>query len=68
MRTLFLVFLSAPGKPIQFEPLTSFPEKMMYNWDASRLSREKAQILMPNTERDFVELPVQYACVMTQQK
>ena len=68
MWTLFLVFLSASGEPIQVEPLTSFTEKMMCNWDASRLSREKAQILMPNTEQDFVELPVQYACVMTQQK
>ena len=26
MWTLFLVFLSASGEPIQFEPLTSFPE------------------------------------------
>ena len=58
----------AVGDPIQFEPLTSYPEKMMCNWDASRLSRDKAEILTPNTERDFVELPVQYACVMTQQK
>ena len=29
MWTLFLVFLSAAGDPIQFEPLTSYPEKMM---------------------------------------
>ena len=68
MWTLFLVFLSAAGEPIQFEPLTSYPEKMMCNWDASRLSRDQAEILTPNTERDFVELPVQYACIMTQQK
>ena len=68
MWTLFLVFLRAAGDPIQLEPLTSYPEKMMCNWDASRLSRDKAEILTPNTERDFVELPVQYACVMTQQK
>ena len=68
MWTLFLVFLSAAGDPIQFEPLTSYPEKMMCNWDASRLSRDKAEILTPNTERDFVELPVHYACVITQQK
>lgn len=45
MWTLFLVFLSASGEPIQFEPLTSFPEKMMCNWDASRLSREKLKFL-----------------------
>ena len=25
-------------------------------------------ILNPNTERDFVEFPVHYACVITQQK
>ena len=48
MWTLFLVFLSAAGDPIQFEPLTSYPEKMMCNWDASRLSRDKAEILTPN--------------------
>ena len=56
MWTLFLVFLSAAGDPIQFEPLTSYPEKMNSNWDASRLSRDKAEILTPNTELSLIHI------------
>ena len=62
----FFVVLSASGGPIKFESLTSYPKKMICNWDASRLSQNRPEVLSPNTERNFAILPVKYACVMTQ--